>query len=71
MSVKRRVGFATLWLGIAYMVVIGWVASWSFGATFRNQTLAEVNETIWAMNGPLFWSWAAYLNLKLSAPQFW
>ena len=57
MSVRRRVGFATLWLGIAYMVVIGWVASWSFGATFRNQTLAEVNETVWSMTSPLFWSW--------------
>ena len=57
MSVKRRVGFVTLWLGIAYMVVIGWVASWSFAATFRSQTFAEVNETVWAMNGPLFWSW--------------
>jgi hypothetical protein len=57
MSVRRNVGIAMLWLGIAYMVVIGWVASWSFAATFRSQTLAEVNETVWAMNGPLFWSW--------------
>jgi len=58
MSVRRRVGIAMLWLGVAYMVVIGWVAGWSFAATFRSQTLAEVNETVWAMNGPLFWSWA-------------
>ena len=46
-----------LWLGVAYMVVIGWFAGWSFAATFRSQTLAEVNETVWTMSGPLFWSW--------------
>ena len=57
MSVRRNVGIAMLWLGVVYMVVIGWVASWSFATTFRSQTLAEVNETVWALNGPLFWSW--------------
>jgi hypothetical protein len=57
MSVRRNVGIAMLWLGVVYMVVIGWVASWSFATTFRSQTLAEVNETVWAMNGPLFLSW--------------
>ena len=57
LSVKRNVGIAMLWLGVAYMVVIGWVASWSFGATFRSHALAEVNDTVWSMSGPLFWSW--------------
>jgi len=57
MSVRKKVGIAMLWLGVAYMVVIGWVAGWSFAATFRSQTLAEVNETVWAMDGPLFLSW--------------
>jgi hypothetical protein len=57
MNAKRNVGIAMLSLGIAYMVVIGWLAGWSFAATFRSQTLAEVNETVWTLSGPLFWSW--------------
>jgi hypothetical protein len=58
MSARQKIGIAMLWLGIAYMVVVGWLAGWSFAATFRSQTLAEVNETVWALGGPLFWSWA-------------
>ncbi|MEE8192918.1 MAG: hypothetical protein V3T74_09250 [Gemmatimonadales bacterium] len=57
MNAKRNVGIVMLSLGVAYMVVIGWLASWSFAATFRSQTLAEVNETVWTLSGPLFWSW--------------
>ena len=58
MNARRNIGIVMLWLGIAYMVVMGWLAGWSFAATFRSQTLAEVSETAWTLSGPLFWSWA-------------
>jgi hypothetical protein len=58
MIAKKDVGLIVLWIGIVYMVVMGWLASWWFAATFRDLTLAEIGETAWALNRPLFWLWA-------------
>jgi hypothetical protein len=58
MTTRRDVGLILLWIGIVYMVVMGWLASWWFAATFRDLTLAEIRETAWAINQPLFWLWA-------------
>jgi hypothetical protein len=58
MIAKKDVGLILLWIGIVYMVLMGWLASWWFAATFQDLTLAEVGETAWALNRPLFWLWA-------------
>ncbi|UCC84025.1 MAG: hypothetical protein JSW46_03590 [Gemmatimonadota bacterium] len=58
MITKKNVGLILLWVGIIYMVVMGWLASWWFASTFRDLTLAEIRETAWALNRPLFWLWA-------------
>jgi hypothetical protein len=58
MLTRKNVGLALLWIGIVYMVVMGWLASWWFAATFRDLTLVEIRETAWALNRPLFWLWA-------------
>jgi hypothetical protein len=42
MTTRRDVGLILLWIGIVYMVL----------------TLAEIRETAWAINQPLFWLWA-------------
>ncbi len=55
---KRAVGLTLFWIGFAYMVGMGWLASWWFTDTFRTLTLAEISETAWALNRPLFWVWA-------------
>ncbi|KPK79204.1 MAG: hypothetical protein AMS25_13515 [Gemmatimonas sp. SM23_52] len=58
MFAKKNVGLIVLWIGIVYMALMGWLASWWFAATFRDLTLAEISETAWALNRPLFWLWA-------------
>ncbi|UCC71941.1 MAG: hypothetical protein JSV86_16460 [Gemmatimonadota bacterium] len=60
---KREIGIILLWVGIVYMVVMGWLASWWFAATFRDVTLAQVAETAWALNRPLFWLWVLSVPL--------
>jgi hypothetical protein len=55
---KRAVGLTLFWIGIAYMVGMGWLASWWFTDTFRTLTLEEISETAWALDKPLFWLWA-------------
>jgi len=57
MNTREKVGLTLFWVGIAYMVGVGWLAGWSFGSTFRGVSLAEVNQTVWALDRPLFWLW--------------
>lgn len=63
MLTKKEVGLIVLWIGFVYMVLMGWLASWWFAATFRDLTLAEIGETAWALNRPLFWLWALSVPL--------
>jgi hypothetical protein len=58
MSTKKKVGLTIFWLSAAYMVGVGWFGGWSFGSTYRNHSLAEINATAWALSSPLFWIWA-------------
>ena len=54
----KRVGLIIFWIGAAYMIGMGFIASWLVGPALRNLSLDQVNKTIWAMNSPLFWAWA-------------
>jgi hypothetical protein len=58
MNTKEKVGLTLFWIGLAYMVGVGWFAGWSFASAFRGVSLAEVNQTVWALDRPLFWLWA-------------
>jgi hypothetical protein len=58
MNTKKKVGLTIFWLGAVYMVGVGWLGGWSFGSTYRNHSLAEINATAWALSSPLFWIWA-------------
>ena len=50
---KQKVGLVLFWIGVIYL--FGWlVISWTIsGPTYRNLTMEEVNQTIWALTGPL------------------
>jgi len=51
--IKQKVGLVIFWIGIVYFfgwLVIGWTIT---GPTFRNLTIEEVNQTIWAFPGPM------------------
>ena len=55
----KRVGLIIFWIGAAYMIGMSLITGWSSVApTLRNLSSDQVNETIWAMNSPLFWAWA-------------
>ena len=55
----KRVGLIIFWIGAAYMIGMSFIAGWSsVSPTFRYLSSDQVNETIWAMNSPLFWAWA-------------
>jgi hypothetical protein len=54
----RKAGLVVFWIGVVYMVVMGWLAGWWVAPTLRNLSYAEVGETIWALDAPLFLSWA-------------
>ena len=50
---KQKVGLVIFWIGVIFLfgwLVIGWTIS---GPTYRNLTMEEVNQTIWALTGPL------------------
>ena len=55
---KKIIGIAIFIIGVLLMVIMGSIVSWFVSPTFRNQSMEEVNKTIWAMSGFLFFLWA-------------
>ena len=55
---KQKIGVAIFIIGILLMIIMSGIASWSVTHTFRNLSMEEVNKTIWAVPGFLFFSWA-------------
>ena len=55
---KQKIGVAIFIIGILLMIIMSGIASWSVSPTFRNLSMEEVNKTIWAVPGFLFFLWA-------------
>ncbi|MCK4700261.1 MAG: hypothetical protein KAT38_07995 [Bacteroidales bacterium] len=55
---KQKIGVAIFIIGILLMIIMSGIASWSVTHTFRNLSMEEVNKTIWAVPGFLFFLWA-------------
>jgi len=62
---KEKVGYIIFLIGAIYMTVIGWLSSWWITATLRDLTLAQITETIWAVDGAFFILWS--LSIPLGA----
>lgn len=62
---KEKVGLIIFLIGAIYMTAIGWLSSWWITATLRDLTLAQINETIWAVDGAFFILWS--LSIPLGA----
>ena len=58
----KKINLTVFWIGALYMILMGWVASWDFSATYRNSTLTEISQTIWAEGSVLFWLSVQILN---------
>ncbi len=55
---KQKIGIAIFIIGVLLMIIMSGIASWSVSPTFRNLSMEEVNKTIWAVPGFLFFLWA-------------
>ena len=54
----NRIGLIVFWVFTAYMVGMGFVASWWVVPTYRNLSPAQISETIWAGDSLFFMIWA-------------
>jgi len=59
----KKTGLVVFWIGAGLMGGMGLVASFWARAAYRNLTLAQVNETAWAIGGPLLGLWASAVPL--------
>ena len=62
---KEKVGLIIFLMSAIFMILLSWLGSWWITATLRDLTLAQINETIWAVDGALFILWA--LSVPLGA----
>lgn len=62
---KEKIGLIIFSISAVYMIVLGWLGSWWITAALRDLTLAQINETIWAMDSAVFLLWA--LSVPLGA----
>ncbi|MFC1872508.1 hypothetical protein ACFLYV_02165 [Chloroflexota bacterium] len=54
----NKFGLIVFWVFTAYMVGMGFLASWWVVPTYRNLSLAQISETIWAGDSLFFMIWA-------------
>ena len=55
---KQKVGLALFWIAVIWAILWGVIASVLLGSSFRNLTMDEVNQTMWATTGPWYFLWA-------------
>jgi len=57
---KQKVGLVLFWISVIW--AIGWgVVGSIFGSSFgHSYTMEELNQTIWALTGPLFMVWGIF-----------
>ena len=57
---KQKVGLILFWIGAIYAFVWGVLASISVGSAFRDSTMTELSQTMWAFTGfwHLFWAFS-------------
>jgi len=51
---KRKISLMLIWIGIIWAILGGVVGGISASSVMNFLTMAELNETIWSMDGPLF-----------------
>jgi len=54
----KIIGLIIFWLSIAYMVGLGFGASWWMVPTYRNLSPTQISETIWAGDSLFFLIWS-------------
>lgn len=54
---KQKVGLVLFWIAVIWAILWGVIVSVMLGSSFRNLTMDEVNQTMWAVTGPWFLLW--------------
>lgn len=55
---KQKVGLVLFWIAVIWTFLWGVLGSVFVGSAFRNLTMDEVNQTMWAFAGPWYLLWA-------------
>ncbi len=54
---KQKVGLVLFWVAVIWAILWGVIGSIFVSSAFRNLTMDEVNQTMWAVKGPWFLLW--------------
>ena len=54
---KQKVGLVLFWIAVVWAILWGVIGSFILGPIVRNLTMDEVNQTMWAIDGPWFFTW--------------
>ena len=54
---KQKIGLVLFWIAVIWAFLWGIIVSVILGSSFRNLTMDEVNQTMWAVTGPWFLLW--------------
>lgn len=57
---KPKVGLVLFWIGFIWAILWGSVIGFIMSPAFSSLTLAEINQSIWTITGPLFIIWGAF-----------
>ncbi|UCG67216.1 MAG: hypothetical protein JSW12_09620 [Deltaproteobacteria bacterium] len=49
---KQKIGLALFWIAVVWAISWGVIGSVFVGSAFRNLTMEELNQTVWAVTGP-------------------
>jgi hypothetical protein len=55
----NKTGLVLYWIAVVYIVVLGLGGSWLVRPIYRQMTLEQANQTIWALNSPMFGLWVS------------
>jgi len=57
---KKEVGLVLFWIAVIWALLWGVIGSLFVGPAFRNLTMDELNQTMWAVTGPWFLVWGIF-----------
>lgn len=60
---KQKLALSLFWIGLLYALIFAGIAGWSLTHNLRTLTTAELEATIWNLDGPLFGFWALSVPL--------
>jgi len=57
---KQKVGLVLFWIGVIWAILWGVIGSFSVSSAMNSLTTAELNQTMWALSGPLMMLWGVF-----------